>query len=73
MISCQEIRNNDLQNILYNVLDKHSPVKKKDLRANDSPFMTKYQRKMIMNRSRSKIKLSKTGKDIENFGMNVLS
>ena len=45
---------NDFQNILCNVLDKHAPVKKKYLRANDSPFMTKYLRKMIMNRSRSK-------------------
>ena len=45
---------NDFQNILCNVLDKHAPVKKKYLRTNDSPFMTKYLRKMIMDRLRSK-------------------
>ena len=46
---------NDFQNSLCNVLDKYAPVKKKYLRAYDPPFMTKYLRKMIMNRSRSKI------------------
>ena len=45
---------NDFQNILCNVLDKHAPARKKYLKANDSPFMTKHLRKMIMNRSRSK-------------------
>ena len=39
---------NDFQNTLCNVLDKHAPVKKKYLWANDSPFMTKYLRKMIV-------------------------
>ena len=69
---------NDFQNTLCNVLDKHAPAKKKYLRANDSPIMMKYLRKMIMNKSRFKIYISKiilleTGKDIENFGTNVLS
>ena len=45
---------NDFQNILCKLLDKHAPVKKKYLRANESPFMTKHLRKIIMNRSRSK-------------------
>ena len=45
---------NYFQNILYEVLNKHAPQKKKYLRANDSPFMTKHLRKMIMNRSPSK-------------------
>ena len=45
---------NDFQNILCKLLDKHAPVKKKYLRANDSPFMTKHLRKIIMNTSRSK-------------------
>ena len=42
------------QNTLCDVLNKHAPLKKKYLRANDSPFMTKHLRKMIMNRSRYK-------------------
>ena len=40
--------------ILCEVLEKHAPLKKKYVRANNSPFMTKQLRKMIMNRSRSK-------------------
>ena len=42
------------QNVLGEVLNKHAPLKKKYLRANNSPFMTKQLRKMIMNRSRCK-------------------
>ena len=45
---------NKFQNILSEVLDKHAPLKRKYLRANNSPFMTKQLRKMIMNRSRCK-------------------
>ena len=55
------------QNTLYEVLNKHAPLKKKYLRANDSSFMAKHLRQMIMNRSRGKnayIK-NKTG---ENWG-----
>ena len=36
---------NDFQNILCKLLDKHAPVKKKYLRANDPPFMTKHLQK----------------------------
>ena len=65
------------QNILSNVLNKHAPVKKKYLRANDSPFMTKNLRKMIMNRSRyknayTKNKTVENWENIGNFGMNAL-
>ena len=42
------------QTILKNVLDVHAPQKKKYVRANDSPYMTKQLRKLIMNRSGSK-------------------
>ena len=45
---------NRFQNILCDVLNKHAPPKKKTIRANNSPFMTKQLRKMIMNRSRCK-------------------
>ena len=50
---------NRFQNILREVLDNHAPLKKKYARANNSPFMTKSLRKMIMNRSRSKNKYFK--------------
>ena len=43
-----------LQNVLGEVLNRHAPLKKNILRANNSPFMTKQLRKMIMNRSRCK-------------------
>ena len=42
------------QSIFCEVLYHHAPLKKKNIRANDSPFMTKPLRKMIMNKSRSK-------------------
>ena len=42
------------QTILCEVLEKHAPIKKKFIRANNSPFMTKQLRKLIMNRSRCK-------------------
>ena len=38
------------QNTLYDILNKHAPLKKKYVRANNSPFMKKQLRKMIMNR-----------------------
>ena len=36
------------------VLDKHAPIKKKIVRGNEAPFMTKALRKAIMNRSKLK-------------------
>ena len=81
MIFCDELRNklnqepssyvdyNKFQTILYSVLNKHAPIKNKYLRANDSPFITKDLRKLIMNRSRFKnvyIK-NKTAENRENY------
>ena len=57
---------NNFQSILCQVLEKYAPVKKKYLRANNSPFMTKQLRKMIMNRSRCKNAYFKN-KTIENW------
>ena len=57
---------NKFNSILREVLDKHAPIKKKSLRANNSPFMTKQLRKMIMNRSRYKNTFFKS-KTIENW------
>ena len=54
------------QNTLYDILNKHAPLKKKYVRANNSPFMTKQLRKMIMNRSRSR-NLYLKNKTVENW------
>ena len=39
------------QNIFLEILHKHAPIKKKILRFNDNPFMTKALRKAITHRS----------------------
>ena len=57
---------NIFQNILREVLDNHAPLKKKYVRANNSPFMSKSLLKMIMNRSRFKNKYFKN-KTAENW------
>ena len=57
---------NRFQNIRREVLDNHAPLKKKYVRVNNSPFMTKSLWKMIMNRSRSKNKYFKN-KTAENW------
>ena len=41
------------------VLDKHAPIKKKLLRGNEAPFMTKELSKAIMNRSKLKNRYTK--------------
>ena len=41
----------NFENIFLEVLSKHSPLKKKILRANHAPYMTKILRKAIMRRS----------------------
>ena len=41
----------DFEEKFIKVLDKHAPVKKKVVRANDKPFMTKALRRAIMVRS----------------------
>ena len=42
----------EFQNTFLNILEKHAPLKKKFLRANEVPYMTKTLRKAIMDRSR---------------------
>ena len=44
----------NFQNIFIQVLSNHAPAKKKIVRFNNSPFMTKTLRKAIMDRSRLK-------------------
>ena len=48
------------QEIFLMVLDRHAPMKKKFVRANQVPYMTKSLRKAIMNRSRLENKYYKT-------------
>ena len=54
------------QSALKSVLDIHAPQKKIYVRANNSAFMTKQLRKLIMNRSRCKNKYFKN-KNVENW------
>ena len=42
------------QNIFIALLNKHTPIKKKAMRFNNNPFMSKALRKAIMNRSKLK-------------------
>ena len=56
----------EFQCILCEVVEIHAPMKIKKVRANNSPFMTKSLRKMIMNRSRCKNVYFKT-KTVENL------
>ena len=48
------------QNIFLEILYKQSPIKKKILRFNDNPFMTKTIRKAIIHRSKFKNVFHKT-------------
>ena len=50
----------DFQNIFLEILHKHAPIKKKILRFNNNPFMTKALRKAIMLRSKLKNIFHKT-------------
>ena len=51
---------------LLKVLDKHVPVKKKYVRANDKPFMTRSLRKTVMLRSRLRNRYNKN-QTVENW------
>ena len=46
------VKFSDNQNTFTTVLHKHAPIKKKILRFNNSPFMSKSLRKIIMHRSK---------------------
>ena len=52
---------------LCEVLEKHAPLEKKNSRANNSPFVTKPLRKLIMNRSRCKNEYFKNTERIVSF------
>ena len=48
----------DFHKMFMNVLDKHAPMKKKIVRGNNAPFMTKVLSKEIMRRSKLKNNLN---------------
>ena len=50
---------NKLVNTFRKIVDKHAPMKRKTLRGNQAPFMTRELRKAIYNRSRLKNKQNK--------------
>ena len=49
--------------IVNQLLDKHAPLKKKHVRANDGPFMNKTLRKAIMRRSHLRKKYNENKND----------
>ena len=54
------------ETIFNRVLDKHAPIKKKFVRANDKPFMTRALRKAVMLRSRLRNRYNKD-QTVENW------
>ena len=52
------------QNVFLNILDSHAPQKKKVIRANQKPYITKVMRKAIMLRSQLENKFFKEGTEI---------
>ena len=54
----------DFQNTFTTVLHKHAPIKKKILRFNNNPFMSKALRKAIMHRSKLKSIYNKKRTDV---------
>ena len=53
------VKYDDLTNIFWSSLDNHAPLKEKQVRGNQAPFMTKELSKTIMTRSRIKNKCNK--------------
>ena len=55
--------------VVTNTLNKHAPIKKKYLRANDGPFMTKALRKAMMHRKklRNRYIKSRTDENLKAF------
>ena len=51
------------EEIFLTILEKHAPMKSKQLRANNAPYMTKTLRKAIMKRSELETKYTKRRND----------
>ena len=72
---------NFFKNVFLKVLNEHAPYKKKILRANHAPYMTKALRKVIMKRSQLQTKYFKertaenelVNKKQRNFSQQTLS
>ena len=59
-VKLQSINNYEsFESVFLSVLNKHAPLKKKFLRGNPAPYMTKQLRKAIMRRSELEIKYLK--------------
>ena len=58
------IEYDSFQTVVTRVLEKHAPLKKKYLRANNSPFMNKTLSKAVMNRSRLRNKFLKNPSNV---------
>ena len=54
-----------LESRFLNILDKHAPIKKKTIRANHAPYMTKGLKSAIMKRTQLANKYHKTRSDID--------
>ena len=52
ILNCRDCRSVDIS--IKSFLNKHVPIKRKYVRANDGPFVTKELRKAIMHRSKRK-------------------
>ena len=59
----------DFETKYLKILDKHAPMKKKTIRANHAPFMSKGLRKSIMKRTQlaNKYHKSRSEQDFDNF------
>ena len=60
----------EFEAVFIETLSKHAPLKEKNIRANNSPFMNKIIGKAIMNRSRLKNRFLKTPNDINRSNYN---
>ena len=60
---------NSFKNSVFCIFNKHAPLKKKYIRANEAPFMTKELHKAIMKRSklRNKFRKTKSNEDREKY------
>ena len=58
----------DLEGLMkteFHIFNKHAPIKRKYIRANEAPFMTKYLHKAIVKRSKLRNKFLKS-RDLSN-------
>ena len=65
-------RNFDLfKHVVFDTFEKHAPLKKRSVRANQGPFMNKKISKEIMKRSRLKNNFMKSQKEIDRIAYNM--